>query len=263
MRSFWIVALYSCKELVRSKGFRITTVLSLVLIAALFAVPGLGVEETELLHVSAKAYILSFILYITTGHYCYLIGKSFVRDRQSRMTDILMTRIHSPYLMFGKVAGIGACGVLQLLLITLGLLFNWNFSNLNGLDMLFLFLFALLGFAFYAVLYAGISSLLFLGGNIKTAVLPVFLFLTVGFLLSLFAACGTNMNTIKIISFIPFMTPFMMIVRIIQFKLTLFQMLIPLCILAGAMSIVCSISFKIYQFGHRTDGRRPTLKEIL
>jgi ABC-2 type transport system permease protein len=115
----------------------------------------------------------------------------------------------------------------------------------------------LLGFFLYATMYAGLGALVKRQDEVQSAVVLPMLLLISGFALIYLAVYFPNSTWVKVLSFIPFWTPTLMLVRIAlgsvawwDIALTIVLMLVTIC--------VCALfSVRIYRFGVLMYGQKP------
>lgn len=223
-------------------------------------------------------YLITFMLYLLIYLFGGNVAVSVSVEKGSRVKEILITKVKPEQLLFGKVFGVGLAGLLQfviilgagyLLLTTTGSgtaleLFGMqiDFSILDGKTVALLVLFFVLGYFFYAALFAAAGSLVSRSEEINQVTLPVSLMMMAG----LMVAITTMMNpegTLAIVgSYIPFVTPFVMFARIGMADPTWMDILVPTGILFISTIGACLLSAKIYQVGVLLYGQKPSPKLV-
>jgi len=118
----------------------------------------------------AMAFVLIFIIYMMVLLYGNHTLTAVIEEKGSRMVEILLSSLQPEQLMLGKVLGIGLAGLTQFGIWTLAFLalssqgvsvggFQIDVSFLTPMILGAFFVFFLLGFFFYATLYAGIGAM--------------------------------------------------------------------------------------------------------
>ncbi|MFC4098452.1 ABC transporter permease [Paenibacillus xanthanilyticus] len=223
-------------------------------------------------------YLITFMLYLLIYLFGGNVAVSVSVEKGSRVKEILITKVKPEQLLFGKVFGVGLAGLLQfviilgagyLLLMSTGSgatleLFGMqvDFSILDGKTVALLVLFFVLGYFFYAALFAAAGSLVSRSEEINQVTLPVSLMMMAG----LMVAITTMMNpegTLAIVgSYIPFVTPFVMFARIGMADPSWMDILVPTGILFISTIGACLLSAKIYQVGVLLYGQKPSPKLV-
>ena len=185
----------------------------------------------------------------------------------------MMSSIRPGDLMAGKIMGIGMLCVLQIcvyLLIILGItLFGSSFTSLIitpgdvfSVNILWYFLFFILGYFMYAALYVSLGSLY---DNERDAQQSVgFLSLFAVLPIMLVQPIMMNPDTVltPILSFIPLTTPFMMILKIGMLSAPLWEILLMILYLLLWIAGITYAGSKIFRTTILLYGKRITLKEI-
>lgn len=223
--------------------------------------------------------LLIIILFIHMLGCAIAVGCSVVRDRRSRMMETLMKRANPLPLLFGKWLGIGIAGCCQFIVIVLLplLVIKWlklkgfrvgesiwvGFQALDYSLILYLLIFFILGYLLFSSIYVVIGSVVRSEKSaLLHAIIALLLLLAIGSL-SFVLANGKNDDLLKISSFIPFLTPFLMIVRVVKGGFTYFQLLISMMIMIGAIWIFCWFTLHIYGISIRGYGRKMSVKQLL
>ena len=150
-----------------------------------------------------------------------LIAMGVVEEKVSRVVEILLATIRPSQLMAGKILGIGIVGLIQVGLFAGAAAATAAFSGLlDGVDLnlgsalLWLLVWFLLGFAIYAVLFGGFAALVSRQEDIGAVTTPMIFTMMAPFYLGIYLVPNSPDGTLtKILSQIPFFSPFMMPVR--------------------------------------------------
>jgi ABC-2 type transport system permease protein len=126
----------------------------------------------------AVAWAASLLLFMSLAFYGQWVISGVVEERSSRVVEVILSAVRPPDLLAGKVIGIGALGLAQLVLIAgvaAGLLVAGVFDAPAelGADVALVIPWFVLGFALYAVGYAVAGALASSQQNAETAGQPV------------------------------------------------------------------------------------------
>ncbi|MNO19870.1 ABC-2 family transporter protein [compost metagenome] len=223
-------------------------------------------------------YIITFLLYILIYLFGGNVATSVSVEKGSRVKEILITKVKPVQLLFGKVFGVGLAGLLQFAIIIgaayLMLIFTGSgsaieffgyqidFTFLDGRAIAVLSIFFILGYFFYAALFAATGSLVSRSEEINQVTLPVSLMLMAALVVAVISMMNVDGPLAVICSYIPLFTPFVMFIRVGMSDPTWMEILIPTLILFLSTIGACWLSAKIYQVGVLLYGQKPTPKLI-
>jgi ABC-2 type transport system permease protein len=214
------------------------------------------------------AIFLVMTIFITSG---YLL-QSVAEEKESRVVELIVSSIRPVELMAGKVAGLGAAGLTQVVIwvVSIVLLSGGSAALLAVAGaitvpprMLVLgVIYYLLGFTLYAILMAGAGAL---GTTMRESQqLAGFFsfFAAVPYMLSGFMFTNPNMVIARVLSFFPLTAPTMMMLRLPLAE-------VPWIDVGGSIvSLILSIPAalwlggKLFRVGLLIYDKRPTLREI-
>jgi ABC-2 type transport system permease protein len=228
------------------------------------------------------AYVMSFLLYLALLLYGNQVMTSVVEEKSSRISEVLMGSMRPFQLLLGKVLGVGAVGLLQLAVwagtamaltrfrAQLAGFFGVAPESLRtmpipevspGLLAVFL-LFFVLGFLFYASLYAAVGSTCSTVQETQQASLPVTMTVAVGLILMFSLFGEPNSGLAKVLSLLPPFAPFMTPVRHALVRLSPVEVGLSALALAAGVVAVAWVAGQIYRTGILMHGRRASLREV-
>ncbi|WP_054957662.1 ABC transporter permease [Paenibacillus dakarensis] len=217
--------------------------------------------------------ILFFVTLMGTGN---MIASEVTTEKSSRIMEILITSVSPLSQMFGKVIGMFLLGLAQIaafgVVVAVNLALPHNIDALSELDlnlgavdpMLLVFglVFYILGYFLYAVIYAAIGSIVSRTEDLGQAIMPVTMLSLAAFYVAIFSLSAPNSMLMKVSSYIPFISPTSMIVRIGLGDPPLWEILASVAVLIVSIFLLGWLSAKIYRTGVLMYGKRPSLKEI-
>jgi len=217
--------------------------------------------------------ILFFFTSMTTGN---MIAAEVTTEKSSRIMEILITSVSPLTQMFGKIIGMFLVGLTQIavfVLVILGNLFmpqnkevladfNIDLSQVSIDVLVYGFTFYVLGYFLYAVLFAAVGSIVSRTEDLGQAIMPITMLSLAAFYVGSFSMGAPNTMLMKVASFIPFLSPTTMIVRIGIGEIAVWEIWVSILILVISILLFGWLSAKIYRTGVLMYGKRPTIKEL-
>jgi ABC-2 type transport system permease protein len=217
--------------------------------------------------------IFLFMAIMTSGN---MIASEITAEKSSRVMEILITSVTPLKQMFGKIFGMFIVVILQMAFYVVVVLLNvsmpHNKGALGNLDidlslvdpllLVYAVLFFLTGFFLYATLYAAIGSIVSRTEDLGQAVMPMTFISLAGFYIAIFSISSPDSLLVKITSYIPIFSPFVMLLRIGLTDVPMWQTLLSFGILLVSIYAAVYVSAKIYRTGVLMYGKRPSWKEI-
>lgn len=170
---------------------------------------------------AAIAFIGVLLLYGQVFGYGVWVASGVIEEKSSRVVEILLSAMRARQLMAGKIVGIGLLGLAQLALIgtfavALGLLTDAIDLPASAVGAAFLVLgFFVLGFAFYASLFAAAGSMVTRMEELQNVIVPINLVILVSFIVSIGALQDPDGTVVRIASILPTSSALAMPVRIV------------------------------------------------
>lgn len=212
--------------------------------------------------------LLLFFALVNSGSQ---IAIGVVEEKASRVVEILLAMLRPTELFAGKVLGNGIVGLAQVILYALAFgsvaaatnLFAGYEVNLTS-QIAWLIVWFLLGFALYAVLWGALASLVSRQEDIGSITAPVTILMLIPFYVSMFAVpSNPDGTTVRILSQIPFFSPFMMPFRSAFVPVPLAEMLSAVAFSALLIPLLVWGAASVYKRGILHTGSRMTLREAL
>lgn len=206
--------------------------------------------------------VAGFGLFILLQAWGAQIMMGVVEEKQSRVIEIVLSKVHPRQLLAGKVIGIGLLGLIQAailiggLALALALTTNvevpdgvWGAIPLIGVCFV-------LGFLFYGAAFAAVGAMATRIEDVQSAQLPAMLPLMISYFL--LASTLSNPTGIlpRILSFVPFSAPLAIPFRHAHSPMPWWQIAISLGLLAVGALIMVTIAGWVYRRSIlRVDGR--------
>jgi len=205
------------------------------------------------------------------------VATAVAAEKGSRIMEVMITKVRPLWLMFGKITGVGLAGLTQIALIAVATFafsqvlyegpievgtFRLDLSTLEASMLIYFLIFYLLGYFFYATMFAAVGSLVSRSEEVNQVIMPITMTFMVAMYATMIALSTPEHDYVVIASFVPIFTPLMMLVRIGMTDVPTIQVLASIAVLVASILAFCWIAAKIYRVGVLTYGKRPTWKEI-
>jgi len=220
--------------------------------------------------------ILLMMLYTTVIMWGQVVMTSVIEEKTSRVVEVMVSSMPSGRLFAGKLLGVGAAGLTQFLiwagvLAVIGLSAAGASGSLGGvrlpeaspLVLAALVVYFLLGYFFYAALFAAIGSAVNTPQEAQTLVFPVFAPLVVGTLCFPLVLQSPDGTLSTVLSLLPPLTPLLMFLRITVLTPPWWQIGLSVLLTGLAIAAVVWLAARVHRVGILMYGKRPTFPEIL
>ncbi len=220
------------------------------------------------------AIILLMILYTSILMWGQMLMTSVIEEKTSRVVEVMASGVPSTTLLAGKLLGVGGAGLTQFLVWSLSLFAvslamagplagAFPMPEVTALMLVSFVLFFLLGFFFYAALYAAIGSAVNTVQEAQNFVWPVMMPIIIG-MVSFTAVLESPDGAFSVtMSMIPGISPLIMFLRIVVLTPPLWQIALSIVLLALGILGVLWAAARIYRVGILMYGKKPTFPELV
>jgi ABC-2 type transport system permease protein len=220
----------------------------------------------ELAFIIPAAFMILLMLSVfTAGQY---LLTSTIEEKSSRVMEVLLSAVSPMELMTGKILGQMCVGLLILIVYSglgVGSLIVFSIEHLvNPLSIVYLLLFFLVAFFLIASLMAAIGSAVNDLREAQTLMTPIMAAMIVPWLLWLPLSRNPNSTFATVLSFIPGVNPFVMVIRLAGAEP------VPFWHVAGALVVaVLSVvvaawgAAKIFRIGALMHGKPPNVGTLI
>jgi ABC-2 type transport system permease protein len=214
--------------------------------------------------------LLMLAIFTSSGYLLQGLGE----EKENRVMEILLSSISPKQLLAGKIIGLGAAGLVQIIvwLVSANFLMKMAsaaWGNVIGSlqvppDFLILgIIYFILGYLLMAVIMAGVGSVnpTAREGQQMSAIFTIPVIIPIYFM-GLIMEHPENI-VVKILTFIPITAPITVIVRLGLSEIPLWELLVSISILIlsiWGLFVLCTKLFRTYLLMY---GKRPDLKEIV
>ena len=223
--------------------------------------------------------VFGILIFLTIVIYGMWVAAGVVAEKSSRVMELLISAASPRQLVLGKVIGIGLAGATQVAIVLtpaiLVLLLEDRLAtavlgpsagiapSLQALSPSLLAAFAVyyvLGFALYSLIYAAAGSLVSRPEDLQIIALPLSLIAILGYLQAILALTGGITWFIRLASYIPFWSPFVMLTRLSVGRVAPIELAISVAILLATILVTAVIAVRIYGAGVLLYGQRPGIR---
>ena len=194
-----------------------------------------------------------------------LLLRSVIEERTNRMVEILLSTVSARELMTGKILGLGSLGMVQILFyLSIGVIFGM----VKGIEIVrfdelpILFIYFLTGYFFFASIYATLGTLFDNEQDAQQSMTIVSIIAMVPLMGSFYFMSNPTALVTKILSFVPPMTPFMMILRITSDAAEPWEIAATVVLMIVSVWGMMTLAGKIFRTALLMYGKRATLPEI-
>jgi ABC-2 type transport system permease protein len=259
----------------------------------LFAPPNLTIMYTEQSQSTRPVseiiagYVLAYagviLIYISVAVYAGIVAAGVAEEKSSRVMEILVNAATPFQLLAGKIVGIGAACLTQMgCLVVVGIgalllqtplqaaLFGAKAGGfiqyLTGVSIPFYLLFLLyflLAFFLYATIYAGLAAMVKRQEEVQSTIMLPQMLMVSGYLLFFLVIVSPNATWAKMLSYIPFWTPMLMLARIALGTAAWWEVIVTIALLLVTILACTWFAARLYRLGVLMYGQRPGLAQLL
>ena len=224
--------------------------------------------EVERIVIGAAAGLLIYMAQLTYGQ---TVAQGVVEEKSSRIVELLLSTIRPWQLLAGKVLGIGAVGLIQM--VTLGVIglgsglitgaLTISVSSVTGI-LGWVVVWFVLGFFVYALAFAAAGALVSRQEDIGAVVTPIMMVVIVGFVVGI-SVLPSNPGSalVRVMSLIPVFSPTLMPMRLAIGGVPLWEAALSVALVSAMIPVLVWFGGTIYRNAVLRTGVRVKLSEAL
>ena len=226
-----------------------------VLAPAPLSVEVLDAEDPEAQARAGVAFVTVLVLYAQLLTFGYFVASGVVEEKSSRVVELLLAAIRPRDLLAGKVLGIGLLALLQLGVIAGVGIATASVTGALEVDSDVISAVALavvwfvLGYAFYATLFACAGALVPRQEELQAATMPLTLTILIGFFLSFGVLQNPDGTLAKVSAFIPPLAPMTLPPRIALGEAEVVEIIGGVVVCVLAILVLVPLAARIYSGG--------------
>ena len=219
---------------------------------------------------AAKMMVPFFFMYLIfmgiVGMGQHLIS-SVIEEKGSRVIEVLLSAVSPFQLMAGKIAGLAGIGltVVSLWAGAAYIAARWQGLSveITGELMLYFVVYYILGFLLFSSLLAGVGSVCNTIKETQGLMMPIMMVFIIPLLAWFKLVQDPNGTLARVLSFVPPMTPMVMILRLAAGpEIWIGEILASIFLLGITVPVAMWAAAKIFRTGILMYGKRPTLREV-
>jgi|ERR1039458_3654296 ABC-2 type transport system permease protein len=217
--------------------------------------------------------VMVMLLYMAVLLYGISVMRSVLEEKNSRILEVLLSSATSTELMAGKLLGVGAVGLTQILVwVVIAVVFAFpgmamqpslSEFQVPPTVLVAFMVFFLLGYLLYSTMYAAIGAIT----TTEQEGQQLQFFIIIPLVLSVFMLAPVVRNPDAAImvwmSMVPFFAPVVMYARIVVQTPPLWQIALSVFLLIATIAGLLVLCARIYRIGILIYGKRPNLPEIV
>ena len=234
-------------------------------------------EEISTSLLSTGLIVLIFMAIITYGVW---VATSVAEEKGSRVMELMLNATTPLQMLTGKVMGNGAAGLTQygviLGAVVGGLLAQGpihkivvgtdaaaQFGGLSPTVLTAFVVLFVLGFLLYSLLYAALCSLVSRQEDVQSATSPLMTLIMIGYFMSVFGLQTIDAAWVKVASFVPFFSPYLMLARVSTGHVEIWEFVLAVVLLVASIAVALFVAARIYSAGVLLYGQRVGLRQLL
>jgi ABC-2 type transport system permease protein len=254
-----------------------------------------GTTADSSLALTFIGYAMALLIYGAVLIYGQYVMQGVIEEKSNRVVEVVVSSVRPFELLMGKVLGIGAMGLAQML--TWAALVGGGFAMVGPVLALFFtpsdlgvapdasqqammdaagvtvptipldlvvwfILFFLGGFLLYAALFAAVGSAVEQQQDAQSLLIPVMFPLILPILFLVFIVESPNATASVVMSMIPFFSPILMVLRAAITSVPVWQIASAFLLLVGTFVGMIWVAGRIYRVGILSYGKTPGFREL-
>ena len=220
-------------------------------------------------------YVMVFLLYFSVTYYAMNVARSIIQEKTSRIFEVMLATVRPEEMMAGKMVGVGAAGLTQILLwVAIAVLASLGTMLAHGavpaihlgitwIEVAGFCVYFLLGFAFYSAVAAAAGACFNAESEVQqlsfVIVMPMFIaVMSYAYILS-----SPNAPYSIFLSLFPPTAPLAMFLRMTAQMPHWWEIALSVGLMLAAIYGTLWVAARIYRVGILMYGKRPNLPELL
>lgn len=223
-------------------------------------------SQTDFLTLFYTSFILIMLLMMMILSSGGMLVRSLLEEKSNRLIEILVSSCTKRQLLAGKIIALSGIGFTQL---AIWAIFSLSLSSADILppeafnNIIPMLLYFVLGYIFYTSVFVGVGSIVTTEQEAQQYTSYISLILLLPTVFSLAAIQNPGSTLIKILSYIPFTSTSIMLLRLKLENVNVAEMALTILIMLFSIYAMVLFSSKLFKVGILSYGKKPTFKEII
>jgi ABC-2 type transport system permease protein len=225
----------------------------------------------------ALGIVLTMIIFFAVYFYGYGVAMSVASEKTSRVMETLIVSAKPSRILLGKCIAMGLLGLIQLSIFILAGVLGYNLlipedftisgmplalSSFTPASAVLILVYFLLGYALFAMINSVCGATVSRAEDLQSAMMPSVLISIISFYSAYVVMFMPDPGIRRIVTYIPFTSPFIMPFRLLNENVPLVDIGISVALLIVAIILVAAVSVKLYSASVLHYGQRLKLKEM-
>ena len=201
--------------------------------------------------------------------FAQFVAQGVVEEKSSRVVELLLSTMKAWQLLAGKIIGLGLLGLGQIVVIAVlgvGGALAFDLVDVPGQlvgTVASVVAWFVLGYAFYAALFAAAASLVSRQEDLGSVLTPTSMLLIVAFLIALRASADPGGALATVTSYVPGMSPMVMPVRTAAGEATAWEVALAGLLMVVAIAVIVRLGGRVYAGALLRTSGKVKLREAL
>ncbi|MGY1809865.1 ABC transporter permease [Blastococcus sp. SYSU D00669] len=225
-----------------------------------------GEDRTQATVVAIVGVGLLYFLLIMFGQF---VAQGVVEEKASRVVELLLATMKPWQLLAGKILGLGLLGFGQIVILgVVGVVGALAFDVVDVPGQVLgtvvsVVLWFVLGYAFYASVFAVAASLVSRQEDLGSVLTPTTILLVAGFIIAIQAAGDPASTLATVTSYVPGLSPLVMPVRTAAGEAAAWEIGLAVVLMLVAIALIVRLGGRVYSGALLRTGGRVKLREAL
>lgn len=223
-------------------------------------------SKTNFLVVFFSSFIFIMLLMMMILYSGGMLIRSLVEEKSNKIIEILISSCTSNDLLAGKILGLSALGLTQIVIwAAIGIsLVGSSVVPPDAFEHILPMLgYFVLGFVFYTAIFVGIGSVVTTEQEAQQMTTYISILLVFPVVLALSAIQNPHSTLLQILSYFPLTLPSIMMLRLNVSPVPVFEIFVTTGIMIVSIYLTIFAASKIFRIGILSYGKRPTIKEMI
>ncbi|MEU0535765.1 ABC transporter permease [Amycolatopsis tolypomycina] len=215
--------------------------------------------------------IAGILIYMSLLMNGQIVAQGVVEEKTSRVVELLLSTIKPWQLMAGKVLGIGAVGLIQMVVIGVGGLVAGLAMDVLTISVsaavgtvVWLIVWYLLGFLMYSIVFAALGALVSRQEDVGGVTTPALMFVIAGYVIGISVLPSDPGNTfVEVLSVIPVFSPTLMPMRLAMGGVPVWEAVVSVGLVVLLIPGLIWFAARIYRNAVMRTGAKVKLRDAL
>jgi ABC-2 type transport system permease protein len=225
-----------------------------------------GETEGDFLKTFFSAYVFMMMLFLLIVSSGQILVRSVIEEKSNRIIEVLVSSCTPTELMAGKVLGLSALGFTQIgfwSLMGIAATVQFGVDIVAPANAALLIVYFVLGYLLYAAIFIGVGSPVSTEQAAQQVTSYLVIILLIPLVMTLPAMRNPDAVWIKVLTYVPLLTPTMMALRIPISMPPLWEILVTIALLIVSIIAAMVAAGRIFRIAILMTGKTPSVKEIV